>query len=134
MTPIFDQLRDLVEKKSNTLLDDFDTQQDFSPYLVNRWLSMMSKEHCQLVNETTNKCYRGVEDKSQWYKLFQVILPKQRFRYINYIKKNKEKTKQKYTEEIKLLSSYYQTSVKEIEDLIERGLITEQQLKEINKK
>ncbi len=133
MKSIFDQLKDIVETKSGTLLDDFDALQNFSPYMINRWLSMYNTSTCILLNETTNKMYRGVETKEQWYKLFLTLTPKQKSKYIKYIKKNKEKISKDYKKEISQLAKYYEVSENEIYNLLELGLIKEKQLKEITK-
>lgn len=131
MKSIFDQLKDITETKSGELLGDFDTLQNFSPYMINRWLSMYNPTMTHLINETTNQIYKGIENKEQWYKLYLTLIPKQKSKYVKYIKKSKEKTSIENKKEISQLASYYSMSEREIIDLIERGLITKKQLKEI---
>lgn len=122
---IFDQLRDIISDKKNKLSEDFELEKDFVPYMTQRWLSFYSNEFAQLLNSSTNIVWKGIEDKSIWYKLFTGILPKSKFKNIKYIKKNKEaKTTVKLDKEIVIyLAERFELSRKEICDYIESGLI-----------
>lgn len=131
MNNIFDQLKDITEVKSNKLLDDFDTLQNFSPYMICRWLSMQGEHTSHLINETSNRLYRGIGSKEQWYQLLQVLIPKQKYKYANYIKKDKETIKNNQKDKIKQIANFYEISQREVEFLIENNLLTEQKIKEI---
>ena len=54
---------------------------------------MLNKQTCQIVNTTTNTMYQVFENKTDHYKFLHYIVPRERFKRINYIKKNKEKLK-----------------------------------------
>lgn len=114
---IFNQLKDVLEKKSGTLLDDTDMYSDFSPYLICRWLSMYDPNIAELLNNTTNQCYAGLNNKDQWYKLLLTIVPKSRYRYIKYIKKSKQE-KNIDDDIISKLSDNLEISKREVEEIL----------------
>lgn len=78
---------------------DSEGEQAFVPFLFNRWLTMYSKETVGFVNETLNK-YCGIfdTDKQKTYKLYFNLIPRLKFKRINYIKKVKKDKDQKEEE------------------------------------
>jgi hypothetical protein len=126
---IFSQLKDVIETKSGRLLDDFDTFQDFQPYLICRWISMHNPQFAILLNDTTNHLYKGLVSKEQWYQLLISIIPKDKYRYIKYIKKSK-KEKNQDESIIQQLAVTLQTSQREVCQFLEHE---QTNIKEIRK-
>jgi len=117
---IFSQLKDIIQTKSGKLLDDMQTYNDFQPYIVSRWLSMHSNVYTYVLNETTNRLYPAIQNKDMWYKLLTSIVPKDKYRYIKYIKKEK---KEKHADEdtIAFLATNLRLSKREIKEYIQIG-------------
>ncbi len=122
---IFDQLRDIITDKRNTLADDVEMEKEFVPYIVQRWLSFYSNQFAVLVNSSTNRLWKGIEDKQTWYKLFTGITPRAKVRNVRYIKKTKEtKTSIKIDKEIvTYLAERFEISKKEVSSYLESGTI-----------
>lgn len=69
---------------------DQEGESAFVPFLLNRWLSFYSKDTPHFVNETLNK-YTGLfEDKQRLYRLYYNLIPRLKYKKINYIKKVKK--------------------------------------------
>lgn len=86
----FDILRSLlfVKKTANDLCSE--GLQQFTPYMVNRWVSFYDNSKTIFINETFNRFASLFEDKSEMYKLYLNLIPQSKFKKINYIKKKKE--------------------------------------------
>ena len=96
---------------------DSEGEQAFVPFLFNRWLTMYSKDTVGFVNETLNK-YCGIfdTDKQKTYKLYYNLIPRLKFKRINYIKKlKKDKDKQEEFDQLKIIAKNNNMSVREIE-------------------
>lgn len=134
MINIFDYINDILYKKRGDLLKDQDAEGVFVPYMVNRWLSMYGTDTSQLIN-IINKYWNAYETKQQWYKMLIVLLPKCKFKKINYIKKHKEKTKANPDMDafINSLSFKKEMSKKEILNLIsEHNIDVSKYVKKLN--
>ena len=88
----FDLLRKLFFSKK-TIAEDLDNEglQQFTPYMINRWLSFYGATQAVFVNETLNRFTAILDDKGEMYKLYYNIIPTCRFKKIEYVKKKKEK-------------------------------------------
>jgi hypothetical protein len=86
---IFDIIGGILFTKKKDILDNVDDQKQFQPFIVNRWLSMHSGDDARIVNETVNKFGHVFTDKADLYKFLVNVLPRHRFKRINYIKKKK---------------------------------------------
>ena len=105
---LFDHLSGITDKKVKwDSLSELD-RKSFSPYMVNRFLSM-NMDFIELVNEFQKYTVGGL-DSREVYKLYSDILPKQK-QYNKYIKGKKSDTYQ--TELVELLSKHFLTSEKE---------------------
>jgi len=113
---IFDYISDILfTKKKN--LKTVEDEQEFSPFLVNRWISMYSKEmvpNCNIINK-----YLSVfESKKELYSMFIALFDKVPFKKINYFKKQKaEKTE--LEESVKLLARAKELSQREVLEYIQ---------------
>ena len=84
-----DYIKDIINIKRGDLLDFPENEINFSPYTVQRFISMLSPEICEIVNEVTNKRLSTLT-KKQFYRLLLIVIPKQNKSYIKYFKKEKE--------------------------------------------
>lgn len=111
---IFDHMAHLTDRKvSWDRLSDVD-KKSFTPYIVNRWLSM-NMDFIELVNELQRYTI-GQISPAETYKLYYDILPKQR-QFNKYIKgKKSDKYNQKLVE---LLSMHFAVSEKEAMEYID---------------
>jgi hypothetical protein len=92
-------------------------EQAFVPFLLNRWLTMYSKDTVGFVNETLNK-YCGIfdTDKQRTYRLYYNLIPRLKFKHINYIKKVKiDRERQEELDQLKMIAKNKNMSVREIE-------------------
>lgn len=83
---IFDILDGICFSKKKTLLDNFEKENEYSPFLVNRWLSMLDPSAAKIVNDTVNRFGQSFSTQEQ-YRLLTEILPIYKRQRINYIKK-----------------------------------------------
>ena len=90
MNTVFDFIEAIIFTKNKDLIQSTDDEKEFSPFMVNRWVSMYSPEMAHVVNETTNR-YSGVFDsKKELFDFYVSVLPSVDFKRIKYIKKNKK--------------------------------------------
>ena len=124
---LFDHLANITwKKKPWSELTETD-QKSFSPYLINRWLSM-NMNYIELV-DMFQQYTIGPLKKKHVYQLYFDFLPKQKS-FNKYIKGKKH---DKYNKElIKLIADHYQIARIEAEEYI--GLLEEQDLITIVKK
>tara|TARA_Y100000356_G_scaffold127617_1_gene126694 strand:- start:3 stop:422 length:420 start_codon:yes stop_codon:yes gene_type:complete len=112
----------LVHKKPWSEFTE-DEQKKFSPFIINRWLSM-DKEFIEIVN-IFQKYSIGTLEPREVYKWYCDILPKGK-RFNKYIKSKKNK---KYDSElVDMLVTYFECSklqVKDSLDLIDKGELLE---------
>jgi hypothetical protein len=108
---IFEHLKDiLVTKKVPQIYDTY------VPFLVTRWLSMISPPVCNILNETVN---RYPCEKEIHYKLLSCILPKQKYMSrIQYIKKLKKEDTDE-NKNIKTFAQNIEVSEREIKLMLE---------------
>ena len=111
---IFEHLSGIKEKKTSwESLSDMD-KKSFSPFIVNRWLSM-NMELLELVNELQPYTI-GQLTPREVYKLYLDVLPKKK----TFDKYTKGKTANKYNDNVlKYLSKYFQVSEREVEGYLE---------------
>ena len=127
---LFDHLSFITDKKvSWDSLSDVD-KKSFSPYMINRFLSM-NRDFIELVNEF-QKYTIGTLESREVYKLYSDVLPKQK-QFNKYIKGKKS---DKYNPElVELIANHYliseQVAVEYLDMLFETILNT---VKEIVKK
>ena len=121
---IFDWINQMLVTKKHW--DEFteDEQKKFSPFIINRWLSM-DKDFIEFVN-VFQKYAIGTLEPREVYKWYCDILPKGK-RFNKYIKGKRDK---KYDKElIDILVKYFECSETEIKESIK--LIDKEELKQI---
>jgi hypothetical protein len=124
---IFNWINEILVSKKHW--NDFtkDEQKKFSPFIINRWLSM-DNEFLEIVN-FFQKYSIGTLEPREVYKWYCDMLPKGK-RFNKYIKGKKEK---KYDKElIDIIASHFECSKLQTQEHL--GLINKEELKEILEK
>lgn len=103
------------KKKLNKINEN---ESGFSLYMVNRWCSMYSTDVCKIINETANKYAKSFVTKQEAYDFLFNILPKNKKKRIQYLKKNKEQ-KEEEGPDIKLMSDKMEISTREVNSYLE---------------
>tara|TARA_B110000285_G_scaffold53346_1_gene60726 strand:- start:325 stop:783 length:459 start_codon:yes stop_codon:yes gene_type:complete len=111
---IFDHLAGIKEKKTSwESLTDMD-KKSFSPFIINRWLSM-NLDLLPIIN-ILQKYTIGLLSPKEVYKLYLDFLPKKKT-FDKYVKGKKEG---KYNKELlQYLSKWYGVSYREVQDYLE---------------
>ena len=111
---IFDWINQILVKKTHWNEFTADDQKKFSPFIINRWLSM-DKDFLEIVN-FFQKYSIGTLEPREVYKWYCNMLPKGK-RFNKYIKGKKDT---KYNPElISVLCRYYEVSKSEIKTYLE---------------
>ena len=113
---IFDYLDDLLFSKEKNLTNA-DDEYEYTPYMINRWVSMYSPLMANMINDTTNWLYPILEEKSSHYNFLYSVLPKVKRKHIPYIKK--EKSKPEEDNNLDLLAQSLELSKREIKYLLD---------------
>ena len=124
---IFDWINQMLVTKKHW--DEFteDEQKKFSPFIINRWLSM-DKDFLEIVN-FFQKYSIGTLEPREVYKWYCDMLPKGK-RFNKYIKGKKDK---KYnTELIEIMVTHFECSKSQVKDYLD--LIAKDELMEILEK
>ena len=124
---IFDWINQILVKKKHW--NDFseDEQKKFSPFIINRWLSM-DKDFLEIVN-FFQKYSIGTLEPREVYKWYCDMLPKGK-RFNKYIKGKKDK---KYnTELLEIMVTHFECSKSQVKDYLD--LIAKDELIEILEK
>lgn len=116
---IFDQLNDLLFSKKKKCMDNIVDQGEYSPFMINRWISMYSPEYCCLINNTVNWMHPVLDTKVDHYKFLHAVLPRAKWKRINYIKKKKPETKET-EQDLSAVASTLELSEREVKYLKEQ--------------
>ena len=121
---IIDWMNQLLIHKKHWNEFSEDEQKKFSPFIINRWLSM-DKEFIEIVN-FFQKYSIGTLESREVYKWYCEILPKGK-RFNKYIKGKRDK---KYDKElVQIIIEHFQCSKLQTQEYIE--LISKEELKNI---
>ena len=121
---IFDWINQILVKKTHWNDFTIDEQKKFSPFIINRWLSM-DKDFIEIVN-VFQKYSIGTLEPREVYKWYCDILPKGK-RFNKYIKGKKEK---KYDKElIDIVTNHFESS--KLQKIQYLELIDKEELKSI---
>lgn len=108
---IFDWLKEITLNKNNWDSFSEEDKKSFSPWMVNRFLSMDSN-YIEVVDIVQK--YQHLTDK-QLYTLYQTLIPKNNV-FLKYIKGKKDKNS---TEDLQYLANYFECSTREVKDYME---------------
>jgi len=118
---MFEYLNKILFKTKSPDTENLDENSEFQPYLVQRWCSMYSPEITTLLNQTSNRHWSTLQGNVEWFNYLNGVIPKTRFKRINYIKKKKDtenKTTLKQT--IQKVANNLEISSREVSCYIEQ--------------
>ena len=84
---IFDYINNILFLKKPYNPQNVEDIKVYNNFLVNRWISMCDGESANLINETANKKDYLGNDREMHYKMLLNIIPKNKYKRIDYIKK-----------------------------------------------
>ena len=115
---IFDHLNDIVFSKKRKFLENTDNESEYVPFMINRWISMISPRHAEVVNSTANWLHPVLlDDKRVYYKLLHNVVARHKWMRVNYIKKVKSDTDDESAERLVRLAKKLELSVSEVTQL-----------------
>lgn len=118
---MFDFLNKILFKTKAPDTANINESSEFQPYLVQRWCSMYSPEVAILLNQTSNKHWPTLQNNMDWFNYLYGIIPKTKFKRINYIKKKKDsETKQTQKQTLQKVANNLEISSREINLYIEQ--------------
>lgn len=118
---MFQYLNKILFKTKAPNTDNLDEDPEFVPYLMQRWGSMYSPEVAVLLNQTSNKHWPVLQGNTEWFNYFYGVVPKCKFKHINYIKKKKEtEVKQTQKQTVQKIASNLEISTREVNLYIEQ--------------
>jgi len=132
MKTVFELLTDIHYNKPDYALSKSD---QFSAYMICRWISMVSPEYCVVINEIYNKKWDAFMDDQMIFDYLKLVLPKRKIYGTKYIKRSKPVTSkktddaiikhiatmwQRTTDEVKNILQFYPEAIKdwEVDDLV----------------
>ena len=120
---MFDHLNDILFNKRGDQLNNVDHETDYSPYMINRWLSMYSDDMCNIINSTVNWLDPVFKSKRDHYKFLLHMIPRSKRKFIKYIKKHKQTEPDKPdpdTPDVNILARNLELSVREVKYLLQQ--------------
>jgi len=93
---IFDYLNSILFSKKKVELN-CDDESQFSIFMVNRWSSFYSKDVALYINQTSNVYANLFTNKQDQYDLVYNVLPRLKYKRLNYVKKVKKEDTEKET-------------------------------------
>jgi hypothetical protein len=86
---MFDTINHMLFNKKGEMTNEL--LEDFSPYMVTRYLSFYDDDLLNYANETVNKYSQIFETDEERFRFFENVIPKLKRKRINYISKKKNK-------------------------------------------
>lgn len=126
---MFEDIQNIINYKNNVIVKDGD---NFVPYLMQRWISMISPEMAYVLNETINEVHWTMKSPQMWYDAFLTLVPKVGYQKISYIKKDKTPPEP----DVKLYAQRMEISIKEAKDLMEldKTILNKEKSVEVHRK
>ena len=112
MLTIFEHVKNILGKKERVTIKD---SEDYSPYMIQRWASMVSPQICFVLNETINTFHLSMENKQMWNDAFLTFIPSVKYKKLNYIKKVKSEP----SEDLVEYAKRNRISVREAKEIFE---------------
>ena len=122
MDNVFQVINEILFFKKEQTINEDDLQ-FFVPFMVNRYASMYSYEMCEYINAIlNNKCIAINLEPMELYNMYHIIIPKVRYKKIDYIKKAKKdkpltKKEEELQEKLKMIAKNMDLSFKEVQNL-----------------
>ena len=111
MNTIFDFLKSILFTKQVIPINIDD---NISVFMLNRWISMHSKEMLQFVNLTSNRYWQVQKTGEEIYNWFFHVMPKASWRKLTYIKKTKKEKNATEDATIPLIAQFNEISQREV--------------------
>jgi len=86
---IFDILNSILFKRKKIDLS-CDDESNINLFMLNRWISMYSKDTANYINDTSNRYWTVLVSKNEQYNFLFNIFSKIKFKRIVYLKKDKQ--------------------------------------------
>lgn len=122
MSEIFNIIGNLAFTKKKPFLLTCEEIKEFSPYMINRWLSMIDENYAPLINEYQK--YINCMDVETYNTFLFLVLPKIKRKHFTYIKNGKV-TKVENGEIREKICENLEISRKELDILDEDGKLSE---------
>lgn len=122
MDNVFQVINEILFFKKEQTINEDDLQ-FFVPFMVNRYASMYSHEMCEYINAILNNKYIAINlEPMELYKMYHIIIPKAKYKKIDYIKKAKKdkpltKKEEELQEKLKMIAKNMDLSFKEVQNL-----------------
>ena len=110
---MFKILKDISVIKNGRSLMRSDFEDEYNPYMIQRWLSMYSDINVEILNASVNIIYKSIDEEQQ-FMLLSSILPSAPMsgKYI----KAKGKVNKKSKKDVVDISKYFEESSTKIEE------------------
>lgn len=92
---------------------------DFSSFLVQKYISNLSPQFCALVNSTTNGNIGQIANKQIIYDLLKILTPKKDVKFFPFFKKGKTEHQKLESVDFDKLSETLEMSKRELKDIFE---------------
>lgn len=112
MKNTFEHINNLINKKEQYTITSDD---DFVPYMIQRWISMVSPQVAFVLNETSNSQFSALTDKQMWHDYFLTVIPRLGYKKIKYLKKEK----QEVSKDISEFASKNEISIREAKEILD---------------
>jgi len=116
MKTIFNLMDDIFFKKPEYVIQ---TDDQFDPYMVQRWISMHNPTYAHFINEIFNKRHEAFEDSQMLYDFLKLMFPKKHMGFPKYIKKETKSEPSKNVSVIEDLATSMQISKREVKMFLE---------------
>lgn len=88
---IFDIIDGIAFSKKKDIFTTPESEKEYQPFIVNRWISMLDPIAAKIVNLTVNRVNKTIDTPRDQYNMLMNVLPTYKRQRINYIKKPKTK-------------------------------------------
>ena len=117
---MFDYLNKILYKSRTVDTENIAEDSEFQPFMIQRWCSMYSPQINTLLNQTSNRVWPILNDKTAWFQYLHTIVPRCTFKRISYIKKKKEASSHAEKKEtIQKLAERLEISSREVSQYVE---------------
>lgn len=114
MSELFNILDNICFSKKKTSLTTYDEIKEFSPYMINRWITMIDPNYAPFVNKAQKLI--GTLTPQQYYEYLILVIPKIPRKRYSYIKGEKI-TKDKFEDVKEKICEIQQISRKELDSM-----------------
>lgn len=129
---IFKFLSSVLGKKEIKTFASQDEEKEFSPYMLNRWVSMRMPQMASLLNSTANRHWNIPLTKRGWVTYYNLLIPSVPYKKIEYLKKPPKKGKAEKNVDsriIEMMATSMEISKREVEAYIKEFNIDVKEIK-----